>query len=129
MLTNVPDSIHAIEVARLYGRRWSIETHINRVKHVMQTDPNEIQLNPVLKINTGSEVKAISLSRNGRILAATCFDDEEGLIFVFRNFSEEDFDVETVSYLSDWCDKKVTGSELPFKQTFRRGFTRTPLVH
>jgi len=37
----------------------------------------EIDLLPVLKINTGLEVKAIAMSSDGTILAATCYDEEE----------------------------------------------------
>ncbi len=36
LLTTLPDSINAVEIANLYGRRWTIETHIDRVKHILQ---------------------------------------------------------------------------------------------
>lgn len=36
LLTMLPDSINAVEIANLYGRRWTIETHIDRVKHILQ---------------------------------------------------------------------------------------------
>merc|ERR1712130_649253 len=49
----------------------------------MHTDPKlknivgAIDLLPVLKINTGLEVKGIGMSTDGKILACTCYDEEE----------------------------------------------------
>lgn len=44
-----------------------------KLQHII----GEIDLLPVLKINTGLEVKAISMSSDGSILACTCYDEEE----------------------------------------------------
>merc|ERR1719474_1304960 len=47
------------------------------------TDPKlqhiqgEIELLPVLKINTGLEVKGLAMSGDGTVLACTCYDEEE----------------------------------------------------
>eukprot|EP01083_Nonionella_stella_P011395 32388_1 len=43
----------------------------------LQWIPGEIELLPVLKIHTGSEVKSIAMSSSGTILACTCCDEEE----------------------------------------------------
>eukprot|EP01084_Bolivina_argentea_P028279 52579_1 len=43
----------------------------------LQSIPGEIELLPVLKINTGLEVKGIAMSSCGTILACTCYDEEE----------------------------------------------------
>ena len=44
-----------------------------KLQHIV----GEIDLLPVLKINTGLEVKAIAMSSDGSILACTCYDEEE----------------------------------------------------
>eukprot|EP00486_Rosalina_sp_Unknown_P004274 CAMPEP_0201571036 /NCGR_PEP_ID=MMETSP0190_2-20130828/13606_1 /ASSEMBLY_ACC=CAM_ASM_000263 /TAXON_ID=37353 /ORGANISM="Rosalina sp." /LENGTH=617 /DNA_ID=CAMNT_0047995273 /DNA_START=79 /DNA_END=1929 /DNA_ORIENTATION=- len=44
-----------------------------KLQHII----GEIDLLPVLKINTGLEVKAICMSSDGSILACTCYDEEE----------------------------------------------------
>ena len=43
----------------------------------LEKEQTEIQLVPVLKINTGLEVKGVAMSGDGSVLACTCFDDEE----------------------------------------------------
>ena len=37
----------------------------------------EIKLHPLLKINTGVQIKGITMSKEGNILACVCYDDEE----------------------------------------------------
>ena len=49
----------------------------NNMKQKRQHLVGEIELLPVLKINTGLEVKGIAMSSDGSILACTCFDEEE----------------------------------------------------
>jgi len=44
-----------------------------KLQHIV----GEIDLLPVLKINTGLEVKAIAMSADASVLACTCYDEEE----------------------------------------------------
>ena len=69
----------------------------------------EISVFPVLKINTGLEVKGLDISRDGRILACTCYDDEEDegnpeLQLYFDDNLKWTFKTHHLKYQSNgWC--------------------------
>ena len=48
--------------------------------------PGEIKLHPLLKINTGLQIKGIAMSPNGVILGCVCWDEEEDVTFLYIYF-------------------------------------------